>query len=139
VSYTKPLPAIDNWNKPFWEATRERRLVAQECRKCSTVFFPPGPVCPHCLSGDLGWRQLSGRGTIESWVVFHQLYYKGFADDVPYNVAMIRLDEGVRMLSNVIGTTNDRLHVDMKVEVVFEPATDEISIPKFRPAQSGEA
>jgi uncharacterized OB-fold protein len=52
---------------------------------------------------------------------------------------MIRLDEGVRMLSNVIGTTNDRLHVDMKVEVVFEPATDEISIPKFRPAQSGEA
>lgn len=136
MSYEKPLPAIDNWNRRFWEATREHRLVAQACQECATVFFPPGPVCPHCLSSALEWRNLSGRGTVESWVVFHQLYYKGFKGDLPYNVAMIRLEEGVRMLSNVIDTPNESLHLDMAVEVVFEPATDEIAMPKFRPSQA---
>ncbi len=137
MSYTKPLPAIDNWNRPFWDATREQRLVAQACEPCGTVFFPPGPVCPHCLSAKLSWKQLSGRGTVESWVVFHQVYYKGFADEMPYNVAMIRLDEGARMLSNVV-VPNDSLHADMRVEVVFAPATEELSIPKFRPLTPGE-
>jgi uncharacterized OB-fold protein len=131
------LPALDNWNRPFWEATREKRLVAQECGDCGHVFFPPGPVCPHCLSANLAWRRLSGRGTVESWVVFHQLYYKGFADDVPYNVAMIRLDEGARLFSNIVGTANADIYVDMKVEVTFEPATEELSIPKFRPVDAG--
>jgi uncharacterized protein len=139
MTYNKPLPAIDRWSRPFWQATTEQRLVMQSCDDCTHVFFPPGPVCPHCLSRKLSWRQLSGRGTVESWVVFHQLYYKGFAEDLPYNVAAIRLDEGSRMFSNVVGTPNDSLHAGMKVEVVFEKATDEISIPKFRPVTGKEA
>jgi uncharacterized OB-fold protein len=139
MPYTKPLPALDNWNRPFWAACREERLVAPECADCGHVFFPPGPVCPHCLSRKLQWRQLAGIGRVESWVVFHQLYYKGFADELPYNVAMIRLDEGARLLSNVVGIPNDKLHADMKVSVVFEKANDEITIPKFRAVSAGEA
>ena len=139
MAYTKPLPTLDNWNRPFWEATRQDRLVAQECNNCEHVFYPPGPVCPHCLSRSIAWRQLSGRGKVESWVVFHQLYYKGFADDLPYNVATIRLEEGISVSvqrCRNIGTRS--LHVGMKVEVVFEKATDEISIPKFRPLPTSE-
>jgi uncharacterized OB-fold protein len=132
MSYEKPLPAIDNWNRPFWEATREQRLIAQGCDACGTVFFPPGPVCARCMSSALSWRTLSGRGTVESWVVFHQLYYKGFKEDLPYNVAMIRLEEGAYLLSNVVDVSNDALRDGLPVEVTFEPATDEIAIPKFR-------
>lgn len=134
MAYTKPLPAIDNWNRGFWAAAKEQRLAAPECQDCRHVFFPPGAVCPKCRSARLGWRTLSGRGRVESWTVFHQLYYKGFAGDLPYNVAVIHLDEGISLMSNVVGIPNDQLRAGLPVEVVFEPATEEITIPKFRPA-----
>lgn len=138
MAYTKPLPAIDNWNRGFWAAAREQRLAAPECGDCGHIFFPPGACCPRCMSQKLGWRTLSGRGRVESWTVFHQLYYKGFAADLPYNVAVIRLDEGISLMSNVTGIPNDQLHAGMEVEAVFEPATEEITIPKFKPvAKSG--
>jgi len=134
MAYTKPLPTVDNWNRGFWAAAKEQRLAAPECKACGHLFFPPGAVCPRCLSDQLGWRTLSGKGQVESWTVFHQLYYKGFANELPYNVAVIRLDEGISLMSNVVGIANDRLKAGLKVEVVFEPATDEITIPKFKPA-----
>lgn len=134
MAYTKPLPTLDNWNRGFWAAAREQRLAVQACEDCGHLFFPPGACCPRCLSQKLTWRGLSGRGTVESWTVFHQLYYKGFADELPYNVAVIRLEEGVSLMSNVTGVDNAKLHAGMAVEVVFERATDEITIPKFRPA-----
>jgi uncharacterized OB-fold protein len=91
------------------------------------------------MSQQLTWRTLTGRGQVESWTVFHQLYYKGFADELPYNVAVIRLEEGISLISNVTGIANDELRVGMPVEVVFESATDEITIPKFKPAGASEA
>ncbi len=75
---------------------------------------------------------LSGRGTVHSYIVFHQVYNKEFAGDVPYNVALVQLDEGPRMFSNIVGTPNDQVKVGDRVAVVFEPATDEISIPRFQ-------
>ncbi len=138
MAYTKPLPVIDNWNRGFWAAARERRLAAPECGDCGHVFFPPGACCPRCLSQKLSWRTLSGRGKVETWTVFHQLYYKGFADELPYNVAVIELEEGISLMSNVTGIANDELRVGMPVEVVFEVATDEITIPKFKPAGAAE-
>lgn len=136
MAYTKPLPTIDNWNRGFWAAAKEQRLAAQQCSDCGNVFFPPGACCPRCMSQKLSWKPLSGRGTIESWTVFHQLYYKGFAQELPYNVAVIRLDEGVSLMSNVTGIANEKLRAGMKVEVWFDVATDEIAVPKFRPVAS---
>jgi uncharacterized OB-fold protein len=136
VAYTKPLPVIDNWNRGFWAAAKEQRLAAQKCGDCGKVFFPPGACCPSCMSQNLTWQPLSGHGTIESWTVFHQLYYKGFADELPYNVAVIRLDEGISLMSNVTGIANGKLRAGMKVEAWFDAATDEITIPKFRPVAS---
>jgi uncharacterized OB-fold protein len=132
MEYTKPLPAIDIWNKPFWSAAHQGRLEMQHCDACGHVFFPPGPVCPGCLSDRLTWKPLSGKGEVLSWVVFHQLYFKGFADDLPYNVSLIRLQEGPLMYSNVVGIDNDALRSGLQVEVVFEPASDAIHIPKFK-------
>lgn len=132
MDYTKPLPAIDNWNRPFWEGARANKLTMQACEPCGHVFFPPGPVCPKCLSDKLKWRELSGRGKVKSWVVFHQLYYKGFADELPYNVTLVELEEGPHLMTNIVGIANEDIRSEMPVEVVFERATDEITIPKFK-------
>jgi uncharacterized OB-fold protein len=132
MTYSKPLPAIDNWNRRFWEGTRQNKLTLPRCTSCDHVFFPPGPVCPKCLSDQLEWQEVSGRGEVKSWVVFHQLYYKGFADELPYNVALIQLEEGPHLMSNIVGIDNADIRSGMKVEVVFEKATDEITIPKFK-------
>jgi len=137
MAYNKPLPIIDNWNRGFWDAARDNKLAAPECDDCKKLFFPSGPCCPYCISKKINWRHLSGKGQIESWTIFHKLYYKGFSEDLPYNVAVIILDEGISMMSNVIGIDNSNLKHGMKVEVVFEMATDEITIPKFRAINTG--
>ena len=90
--------------------------------------------CPHCFAAKLEWRQASGRGSLYTFTVMHQVMNPGFVDSVPYNVAQIDLVEGVRMTSNVVGTSNDALRIGMPLEVVFEKVGDNVSIPKFRPA-----
>jgi uncharacterized OB-fold protein len=86
------------------------------------------------LSEDAEWVTLSGKGTVFSFIVFHQVYNQAFAKDVPYNVALIQLDEGPRMFSNVVGVPNDAVKVGDRVEAVFEKATETVTIPRFRPA-----
>jgi uncharacterized OB-fold protein len=130
----KPLPVISDFNRPFWEGARRHEYRLQRCNGCGKLWAPHGPVCPHCFSEDYSWEKLSGRGKIQSWVVFHKLYHPAFAKDLPYNVAFIELDEGPRVIANIVGTPNDKLHIGMKVEVVFEDVNEAISIPKFRPA-----
>jgi uncharacterized protein len=133
LEYTKPLPVIDVWNQPFWEGAKEHKLMAQKCSDCNEFRFPPGPACPNCFSENFTWVQLSGQGTVKSWVVFNQLYYDGFKEDLPYNVATIELDEGVKIISNLVGLNNDQIYIGMKVQVVFEDVTEDITIPKFTP------
>ena len=130
----KPLPNISDFNRPFWEGTRRHEFRLQRCNACGKVWAPNGPVCPHCFSQDYRWEKLSGRGKIASWVVFHKLYHRGFAKDLPYNVAFIELEEGPRVISNVVGTKNEELRIGMPVEVVFEDINEAISMPKFRKA-----
>jgi uncharacterized OB-fold protein len=137
MDYLKPLPAVDNWSRPFWQAARDGQLKIQACTGCGHLFFPPGPVCPKCLGDALEWRPVSGRGTVESWVVFHQAYYKGFADELPYNVAMVRLEEGPFLFTNLVGIDNAAIRRGLPVEAVFEKATDDVTIPRFRAAGGG--
>jgi uncharacterized OB-fold protein len=132
TEYKKPLPTLTDDNRPFWEGARQGKLMMQKCGDCGHIRYPISHVCPDCLSYNTEWTQLSGRGEVFSYVVFYQLYNKAFADDVPYNVAMIQLEEGPRMFSNIVGVDNDAVKVGDKVEVTFEKATDEVTIPKFR-------
>jgi uncharacterized protein len=132
ANYTKPLPVIEKWNAPYWQATKRHEFVGQRCRKCGYVHLPPGPVCTNCLSDDQEWIQLNGKGTINSYGVYHQQWHSGFKDDIPYNVALIELAEGPLIISQVIGCENDALACGLAVEVTFDDVTPEITLPKFR-------
>ena len=133
MDYKKPLPTITPLERPFWEHARKHELRLQRCTACGHFRYPVSPVCADCDSDGYEWAKVSGRGKIVSWVVFHRCYFPSFEKDIPYNVAMIGLDEGPIMISNVLAS-NDKLKIGMAVDVVFEDATPDISIPKFKPA-----
>jgi uncharacterized OB-fold protein len=131
--YQKPLPAITSLNQPYWDALKRRELRMQRCDQCGRVWFPPSPLCPSCWSRQFTWTRLSGRGRVNSWVVFHQAYFKSYEGEVPYNVAEVELDEGPRVLTNLAGIANDQIHGGLLVEVTFEDVTNEVTLAKFKP------
>ena len=135
MAYTKPRPAEGLVDEPYWEAARQHRLTAQKCQKCGGLWAPPTAICENCLSPDLQWIDLSGKGTVWSYIIMHQLYYPGFADDIPYNVAVIRSDEGAKFVTNIVGVKNEDIKVGMPVEVTFEDVDEDLTLPKWKPVQ----
>jgi uncharacterized protein len=134
TEYIKPIPVPSPESEPFWAAAREHELKLQRCSACDHTWFPPSDICPECMSNRWTWKTVSGKGTIFSFVIFHRPYHPGFRDELPYNVSIIELEEGPRMYSNVVGCSNEDLHVGMPVKVVFDDVTDEVTLPKFQPA-----
>ncbi|MCY4487456.1 MAG: Zn-ribbon domain-containing OB-fold protein [Deltaproteobacteria bacterium] len=132
--YAKPIPTPSEDSQVYWEATKNHEMKLQQCRRCGAFRFPPGEVCPECTSDEYDWTPVSGKGRVFSFVIYHRAYQRGFADELPYVVAVIELDEGARMLSNVTGCKPEEVRCDMPVEVVYEDITDEVTLPKFRPA-----
>ena len=109
------------------------------CRRCATFMSPTAylrtprrPRCVGCMSAELDWAPATGRATLYSFALMHQVYDPAFADEVPYNIAVVELDEGVRMTTNVIGCANDELRIGMPLAVTFEQLSEEVTIPKFR-------
>ena len=129
----KPLPAVTEDGAPYWAAAREGRLELQRCSACKHWRFPPSVVCPKCLAFEHEWAPVSGRATIYSFIVVHRPQHPGFFADAPYNVAIVELDEGIRLHTNIIDCANEDLAIDMPVEVVFEKVDDEVTLAKFRP------
>jgi uncharacterized protein len=132
--YNKPIPVPSAESQAYWDGLRDRKLLMPRCDACGKYWFPPSLLCPHCNATNWTWTSTSGRGRIFSYVVYHRIYHPGFADEVPYAVAVIELDEGPRMVSNVIGIAPDKLACDLRVQVVYQPITDTITLPKFKPA-----
>ena len=132
--YRKPLPPITNLNRPYWDGLRDGELRMQRCSACTELWYPPGPVCPRCWSRDHSWEPLSGRGQVNSWVVFHQAYLPGYDGEVPYNVAEVTLEEGPRLTTNLVGIDNDDIEIGLPVEVVFDPVTNDVTLAKLAPA-----
>jgi uncharacterized OB-fold protein len=132
ADHQKPLPALTSLNRPFFEAAKRGELALQRCDRCGQRWFPPAGNCPNCLCTQFTWAPVSGRGRLWSWIVMHQKYFAAFEADLPYNVAFIALDEGPFLMSSVIDADPAQFRCDAPVEVVFEQATDEIAIPKFR-------
>lgn len=132
--YAKPIPTPSEDSRPYWEAARNHELKLQQCCACSAFRFPPAEVCSECICDDYEWKPVSGKGRVFSFVIYHRAYHPGFADELPYVVAVIELDEGPRMLSNVTGCKPEEVRCDMPVEVVFEDITEEMTVPKFQPA-----
>jgi uncharacterized protein len=133
ATYPKPLPARSPLNAPYWDGLKRHELRLQGCQDCGTVWYPPAPFCPGCWSRQVLWQTLSGRGKVNAWVVFHQTYFASFTADVPYNVAEVELDEGPRLLTNLVAVENDAITMGMPVEIVFDDVTDEVTLAKFRP------
>lgn len=133
AAYAKPLPQITREMAPFFEAARGHQLVVQRCRGCGTHRFPARDLCSRCLSREAEWAPVSGRGTVFSWAVMHQVYHPGFATEVPYAVVVIELEEGARLVSNLVDCPVAAIEIGMPVEVVFEDVTPEVTLPKFRP------
>lgn len=134
AKFQKPLPYIDDISRPYWAAARRHELVLQRCQECGHYRYPAGITCPHCLAERLEWVKASGRGTVYTWTVFHRAYHPAFASDVPYAVVAIELDEGPRLVSNLVNCNIEDIKVGMPVEVVFDDVTEEVSLPKFRPS-----
>jgi len=132
-AYGKPIPVPSHESRPFWEALRGHKLAMPKCNQCGHRWFPPTLLCPSCRSADVTWEPVSGRGKVFSFVTFHRTYHKGFTDERPYCVAVIALDEGPRMISNVVGIAPGDVRCDMSVEVVFEDITETATLAKFRP------
>ncbi len=132
--YAKPLPGIDEDNKPFWDYCKQHELRMQKCTNCGQLFYPPSAMCPHCQNMKFEWAKLSGKGKVFSFIVVRRASHPGFAKDAPYVVAIIETDEGTRMTSNVIGCKPEDVKIGMPVEVVFEDATKDFALPKFKPA-----
>jgi uncharacterized protein len=124
-----PLPLLDVWNKPFWDACNDGRLTVQRCAATGKVWFPPSPVCPFDPGSKWEWVDSAGKGEVLSWVVFHQKYFEGFADRLPYNVAMVRLDEGFVLLTN-IDAPNEEIGIGRRVSLKFERRGD-FNVPIF--------
>ena len=133
TDYLKPLPIVSPLTQPFWDGARSGRLVVQKCGDCGKHRFPASTICDACLSEQAAWVEVSGKATVWSVCEFHRVYFKGFANEIPYNVALVRLDEGPRMYTNLVGISYGQVEIDMRVEAVFEPASAAITLVKFGP------
>jgi uncharacterized protein len=133
----KPLPAIAPEAKPFWEAAAQNKLVMQRCRDCNAWVWTPRPLCNECGSTEIEWTPMSGKGEVYSFTVIRQVVgraaSKAFEPDVPYVVAWVDLNEGPRMITNIVGCPIEDVKLGMQVSVVFEQASKDIWLPKFKP------
>ena len=140
ASPAKPIPVPDEPSVPFFSGALRGELMLLRCGTCGTFQSPTAylgvplrPRCVTCFSGDLGWALSSGRATLYSFAVMHQVYDEAFAADIPYNIAVVETDEGVRLTSQVVDCAGDELEIGMPLEATFERLSDDVAIPKFRP------
>ena len=129
-----PLPEPDALTAPFWEACRRGALEISACSQCGHRFLPPGPCCPRCWSTRLTPREVSGRGRVFSFAVYRRTYHPGMP--APYVVALVELDEGPRLISNIVECAPEEVAIDLAVQVRFEAAGD-FRLPRFAPVGGG--
>ena len=132
MTYSKPLPPVNGDSAPYWRGAGEGRLILRQCLSCGTVMFYPRSNCTKCMSSELDWIEASGRGQVYSATICYRAPDQSFRPEVPYVIALIDLEEGPRMMSNVTGCAPEEVSIGDAVEVWFEAATDEIAIPKFK-------
>ena len=134
----RPLPQpMTPEAKPYWDGLQDNKLMIPRCGDCGHTFFYPRQVCPQCHSRAITWLQASGKGKLYSFEILHRSFNRAVKVPLPYILAMVELEEGPRLLSNLINIDPDPkvVRCDMPVEVVFSKQTDEVTIPLFQPAQ----
>jgi uncharacterized protein len=128
----KLIPVPTEETAEFWRGCQHGELRIQCCDDCGRYQFPPHSLCRHCSSTKIEWTTASGRGKVLSWTIVHWSPNPAYAADAPYSLALIQLDEGPRMLSNIIGCPPHPIQIGMQVKVEFERCSPEIMLPRFR-------
>jgi len=130
----KPIPAADEITQPFWDAARDHRLTVQRCASCGYYNHPPRPFCDSCLSQQLKFEPVSGRGTVFTFIVMHQRDVPGFEDEAPFVNIIVELAEQPRLLmaSNLPLAERDKVCIGAPVEVWFEDRGNGVILPQFR-------
>ncbi|HEV3133352.1 MAG TPA: Zn-ribbon domain-containing OB-fold protein [Acidimicrobiia bacterium] len=128
---TRPAPTVTDDSASFWEAARDGRLVAQRCAGCGELHHPPRPVCPRCHSLEHDFIELAGTGVVYSFALLHYPQHPAFT--YPVIAVLVELDEGVRVLSNLVDIGPADVHIGLEVEVTFEPTVADMAVPVFRP------
>ena len=129
----KPIPVPTRETKPYWDACKKHELHIQKCAACGHHQFYPRLYCTKCMSEQVEWVQASGRAKVLSFTIVHRPVTQAFAADVPYVVAMVTLEEGPQMMTNIVGCEPEKVCIGMPVQVTFDDWTEEISVPKFKP------
>jgi len=132
----RPVPKLERDTHGYWQHLRRHELVIQRCTQCGTYRHHPRPMCPECHSLDFAWAPMSGRGTVYTYAIVNQPLHPFWSGRTPYNVVLVELEEGVRIVSNLVDCPNDLVRIGMPVTVVWEDVTDEISLPMFKPERA---
>lgn len=130
----RPSPTPDHESAEFWRRVGAHRLALQRCTACRAFRFYPRAVCPECLGDGFEWVAVTGRGTLYSFTVCHRPASEAFADRTPYIVALVDLDEGVRVLANLLDCTPGRARVGMPLALVYDDVGDGVTLYQFKPA-----
>lgn len=129
--FPRPTPETE----AYWEGCRKHELLLQRCTQCNEFQFYPRIICTNCASEDLEWVKGSGRGQVLTFAIVRRAVSEAYAADVPYVVALIQLDEGPTMMSNIVQCDPETVKIGSPVQVIFEDWSEEISVPQFRPLQ----
>ena len=136
AEYAKPVPRQEEpeLTQPFWDAAKKHELLMPRCSYCNKFFWYPRAACPTCLREGWEWTAVSGRARLHTFTTVYQAAHPAFQDDVPYAFAVVQLEEGPRMMSNVVDCDVADVKVDMPLVVKFDDVTDDWTLVKFRPA-----
>ena len=137
--HRKPLPDVTGESRPFWDGCRRHELLLQRCRACGMTQYYPRGACASCWGVDLEWQPSAGRGTVYTFTVVHRSQAPGFQDALPYVLAYVELEEGVQVLTSLVGCEPAAVRIGLPVRVTFEDLTPEVAIPRFTPIRSEPA
>src|SRR5438309_7641960 len=128
----RPLPIPDEESAPFFDGAKEGKLLLKYCLACDRYLGPERELCDVCFNRELEWRPSSGKGTIYTFTIIHQVITPAFQNEVPYNVTYVELEEGPRLKTNIVGIPNSEIKAGLPVEVVFEEVGEDVTVPKFK-------
>jgi len=136
AQYNKPIPVPQQESDEYWEKAKQGELWLRKCNSCGNAYFYPRDISPCCFSKDTSWIKASGKGSLYTYAIAHRPPHPGFAQDAPYVVALVELEEGPRFPTNIVmdDPTPEKLQIGMPLEVTFEVITEAITLPKFKPA-----
>jgi uncharacterized protein len=129
---TKPVPVTQPWSEKFWEGAKQGKLFIQVCKDCKSKIFYPRKFCPECWSGNLDWIEASGKAKIYTFSTAYSMVEPKFMDELPYTIAYVDLEEGIRMMTRIVDCKPEEISFDMDVEVLFHERNGYF-LPYFRP------